>query len=188
MKPDLTFLGQLTFTLQDTQVIKNTPTGTRVIVQFTNVRLTGDRVQADQKGPHAGDWLTVNTEGIALLDIRFTLQTSMGALMYVHGSGKTDAHTFSTGGPMFFFPEFETGDPALAWLNRISVLAKGTAQGNTAAFELLKFDKPKKFLTRSQAIRILFHVMNRQHYSVKSSKTSMMMCMRGLVALCGLAK
>lgn len=132
---ELVRLGTLTFDMQST-VIENVPQGTRVLVEFDNIRIDG-RFHARQSGP-AGDWLIVGSDGTASLDIRFCLETDEGALVYVYGSGRTDTAEFARGGPMYFAPCFETGDPRHAWLNKVMAVAKGSATGSKARFELFE--------------------------------------------------
>lgn len=132
---ELVPLGVLSLEM-DTVVLRGGPMGTRVIVEFKNVRLQGDRVRAVQRGATAADWLVVGPDATATLDIRMTLATEDGALIYVHGGGRTDASTFPKGGAMWFAPIFETADPRYAWLNAIQAIGKGRAAGDRATFRL----------------------------------------------------
>lgn len=129
-------LGTLTFTMAATRRLGDTPVGARVVVDFIGARVEGERLRASQVGV-AGDWLTVGADGVATLDIRLTLETDDGALIFVHGAGRTHAGRFAReGGPMYFTPRFETGDARYRWLNEVQAVAKGMAQGDAATFEL----------------------------------------------------
>ena len=128
-------LGVLSLEME-TVVLRGGPMGTRVIVEFKNVRLVGDRIRARQRGGTAADWLVVGPDATATLDIRMTLATDDGALIFVHGGGRTDANTFPKGGAMWFAPIFETADPRYGWLNAIQAIGKGRAAGDHATFRL----------------------------------------------------
>jgi hypothetical protein len=107
-----------------------------VVVEFSDIRWEGDRIDAVQKGNVAGDWLTVGPEGTAILEIRFSVETADGAVIYVHGAGRTDAATFNKGSPLYFSPFFETDSSEYAWLNRVAAAAKGIVDGDRVAFEV----------------------------------------------------
>jgi hypothetical protein len=130
-------LFTLRFRMIDTVRMGPTPAGTRVIVTFADLACEGERLRANQRGPLAGDWLAVGSDGTASLDIRFVLETDDAALIYVHALGRTDAREFArNGGPMFLAPVFETTDSKYAWLNRAQAVAKGFARGNDVEFEV----------------------------------------------------
>ncbi len=127
-------LGVLTFARPTPLRLADAAVGTRAIVEFADVTFEGDRLNGRQKGP-AGDWLLISPQGVASLDIRFTLETPDGALIHVEGQGRTDAAKFaSQGGPMTFAPRFETGDPRYRWLNLVQAVATGWAKDGKARF------------------------------------------------------
>lgn len=135
MTIDLVPLGSLSFRMPTTLRLAPVPSNTRVIVEFSEVRFEGARLRATQRGP-AADWLTIGPEGTATLDIRLTLETHDGALIYVEALGRTNAAKFaSDGGPMFLTPRFETGDARYAWLNDVQAVAKGMSRDGGATFE-----------------------------------------------------
>src|SRR4051812_41759955 len=100
---ELVHLGILTMEME-TVMIRGGPMGTRVIVEFRDALLEGPRVKAKQRGHTSGDWLVVGADATATLDLRFTLETDDGALIYVHGAGRTNATEFPRGGPIWFTP------------------------------------------------------------------------------------
>ncbi len=132
---ELAPLGTLTMEM-DTTLIRGGPMGTRVIVEFREARLEGERVRATQRGATSGDWLVVGPDATATLDLRFTLETDDGALIYAHGAGRTNANEFPKGGAIWFTPIFETADPRYAWLNAVQGIAKGRAEGTRASFDV----------------------------------------------------
>jgi hypothetical protein len=131
-------LGTLTLTMGESTRLDATPSGTRVIVDFDAVRWSGDRLDAKARGRAAADWLVVGADGTAMLDIRFTLETANGALIYVQTHGRADAATFPKGGALYLAPLFETGDARYAWLNRVQAVAKGHLDGRDVIFSVFE--------------------------------------------------
>jgi hypothetical protein len=136
MPLELVSLGRLTLRMRPEVTLRGTPVGSRVIVQFTEIRWEGERLAGQQRGQVAADWLSVGPENTAILEIRFCIETPDGAVIYVHGHGRTDAATFNQGSPIFFSPFFETNAPQYAWLNRVAAVARGTVDGDRVTFEV----------------------------------------------------
>jgi hypothetical protein len=44
----------------------------------------------DRVRPVGGDWLTLRSDGIAILDVRATMELEDGALIYTHYNGVAD--------------------------------------------------------------------------------------------------
>ncbi|HSI18598.1 MAG TPA: DUF3237 domain-containing protein [Sphingomonas sp.] len=112
-------------TLGDTHVIDSGPRGRRAIVDVLSVRMEGERLNARLLGRAAADWLTISPDGsYGTLDVRATLQTDDGAIIYVEYGGRI---VFGADGinAAFGAPLFETGDPRYAWLNRLQAVGKG---------------------------------------------------------------
>jgi hypothetical protein len=128
-------LGVLTMDM-DTTILRGGPMGTRVIVEFRNVTLEGARLRGKQRGATSADWLVVGADATATLDIRIVLDTDDGAVVYLHGAGRTNANEFPKGGPIWFTPIFETADARYAWLNAVQCVAKGRADGPRATFDV----------------------------------------------------
>jgi len=65
-------------------------------------------------------------EGTGTVDVRATLQTDDGAIIFVQYNGRLDASQ-GLQFPMtaYVAPLFETGDERYAWLNRIQAVGKG---------------------------------------------------------------
>ena len=134
---ELAPLGTMTITMGKTLFMANAPVGARLVIDFTDVTIQGARLNAKKaSGLPAGDWLALGPNDVATLDIRFALETTDGATIYVHGTGRTDSAKFSKGAPCYFAPLFETNDERYAWLNKIQAIAKGTAKDNVVTFEL----------------------------------------------------
>ena len=133
---ELVPLCTATITLADPLVLPNTPSGTRVIVEVIDAVYEGDRLSGKHKGVAAADWMTVGPEGTGTLDVRGTLETHDGALVYVTYRGRLDLSVPPGSAPTYAAPLYETGDERYAWLNRIQAVAKGTIDGQTLTYEI----------------------------------------------------
>lgn len=135
---ELAPLGTLHLTMGESIAIPNSPAGMRVIVEFPAIRWEGERLRAELKGKAAADWISIGPEGTATLDIRFTMVTHDGAVVFVQTHGRTDSAGFSSGAPVYLAPRFETGDARYTWLNRIQAVAKGALSAGVVSFEVFE--------------------------------------------------
>ncbi len=121
--------------LADPLVLTNTPAGTRVIVEVESFTVSGDRLRGTSKGHAGADWLTIGPDGTGTLDVRATMETDDGALVFVYYQGRRD---FSEGmdAPLYTAPKFEAGDERYGWLNKIQAVGKGTLDGSTLTYEI----------------------------------------------------
>jgi hypothetical protein len=102
------------------------PAGTRVIFDVASVEVTGDRLRGQMEGI-TGDWVLIGPEGTGTLDVRETLRTDDGAVIFVQYQGRADlSQGLQPGLIVYVAPRFETGDERYAWLNRIQAVGKGT--------------------------------------------------------------
>jgi Protein of unknown function (DUF3237) len=102
------------------------PAGTRLIVELVSAQVKGDRLRGEMLGAAAADWVIVGPEGTGTVDVRMTLQTDDGAIIFVQYNGRLDTSR-GLQFPMtaYVAPCFETGDDRYAWLNRIQAVGKG---------------------------------------------------------------
>jgi hypothetical protein len=98
--------------------------GTRSIGEIRSVRLEGERMRAGLAGAAAADWMAING-AIAAVDVRMTLLTDDGALIYVQYGGRLNLADRANGLNAYVAPVFETGDERYAWLNAIQAVGKG---------------------------------------------------------------
>jgi hypothetical protein len=138
MAIELVPLARVVLTLAEPIMIPNTPSGTRVIFEILESCWEGERFRAHQKGAVAADWLTVGPDGTGTLDVRMTLETHDGALVFVRYGGRVDSTRGLGGGPVYSAPQFETGDERYCWLNRVQAIAKGELRGNLVNYEVFE--------------------------------------------------
>src|SRR5262249_18647305 len=104
------------------QEIGNVPSGTRFTFPITGGSFEGDRLRGKVL-PNGDDWAMKRQDGVIELDLRVTLETDDGALVYMTFTGLRD--DAAPGGPYFrTLPRFETAEAKYSFLNRL--LAVGT--------------------------------------------------------------
>ena len=84
-KATLVPMGTITAKLGDMVEVGAGPKGTRLVVDVPEIKLESDRVNATLATNDAADWLTMSGEDgkLGALDVRFTLRTDDGAIIYV---------------------------------------------------------------------------------------------------------
>ena len=128
--PRLTPVYRLEATLGEPIELGDTAHGRRRIVPLTGGTFTGPAINGALLAGASADWQTVLPDGTALGDIRYTLRTDGGDVLYVqargvrHGSPEVLArlgrgedvdaseYTFRTS------TQIETAAPALDWMNK----------------------------------------------------------------------
>jgi muconolactone delta-isomerase len=85
--PQVTLLYRLEATLGEPLDLGETPRGHRRIVPLTGGTFTGPEISGRLLPGGSADWQMVQPDGTALADIRYTLQSDHGALLYVQSQG-----------------------------------------------------------------------------------------------------
>ncbi len=117
------------------EVIGPVPEGIRVNVYLTGGKASGPKLNG-QIRPVGGDWLIIRTDGVGVLDIRATLESDDGALIYAAYSGIVDlgqdgyqrflnGELPPDGTPYCVVPRFTTADSRYQWLNRLQCVSIG---------------------------------------------------------------
>lgn len=116
------------------EVIGVTPAGLKVDWFITGGTVAGPKLNARVRA-EGGDWMTIRTDGIGVLGIRATLETSDGALIYTTYSGVFDLgedgyqnfleKRWPSTPPVRSAPMFLTAHPKYAWRNRLQCLGVG---------------------------------------------------------------
>jgi hypothetical protein len=145
--PHLTKVYRLEATLGAPLDLGDTPQGHRRIVPLTGGAFAGPELSGELIPGVSADWQIVLPDGTALGDIRYTLQTDGGELLYVqsrsvrHGSADVLArlgrgedvdaseYTFRTA------TWIETGAPALDWLNKGVFVSVGGREAAGVIYE-----------------------------------------------------
>ncbi len=130
VEPRLSFIFRLEASLAEPLELGRTEQGHRRIVPLTGGTFTGPKLRGTLVLGSSADWQTILHDGTALGDIRYTLRTDAGDLLYVqsrsvrHGSTEVLArlgrgedvdpseYTFRTN------TQIATGAPELEWLNK----------------------------------------------------------------------
>jgi len=135
-EPKLEHLFDMHVDLEAPQVIGQTPAGTRQVFIVKSGTVDGPQLKGEVL-PGGGDWATMRPDGAVQLDVRATLKTDDGALVYVYYSGLifADPAVFARifGGenvPLseyYFYtnPMFQTGAEKYAWLNQTVAIGRG---------------------------------------------------------------
>ena len=126
-EPELEFLGLVEAKLAPAHALLGAPFGGRLIVDVTAARVEGPRLKASLVGTAAADWVTVSPDGkVGALDVRATLRTDDGALIYSEYRGRV---RFGADGVhrVYTSPRYETGDPRYTWLNGLQCIGKGVS-------------------------------------------------------------
>jgi hypothetical protein len=135
MTLELIPLCTATVTLAEPIVLAGTPGGTRMILEVVDARTEGERLTSRIKGSANADWVLVGPDGTAALDVRATLETDDGALVYVQYTGRNDLSGGPGSAPIYVAPRFETGDERYTWLNRIQAVGKGRLDGAELTYD-----------------------------------------------------
>jgi len=126
----------LVIALDAPQMLGHTPAGERKIVYVAGGSVAGDRVQG-RVLPGGGDWALTRPDGVLLLDVRLTLQTFDGALIYCAYSGMRRPGAASQ--PYFRIqPSFETADERYRWLTRILCVGIGERLPAGPSYEIFE--------------------------------------------------
>jgi hypothetical protein len=146
-EPRLTRVYRLEAALGEPLDLGDVSQGHRRIVPLTGGRFTGPELNGKLLPGVSADWQIILPDGTALADLRYTLQTDDGHLLYVrshgvrHGSADvlarlvrgedvgTSEYTFRTS------TQIETAAPALDWLNKGVFISVGARQPGAVIYE-----------------------------------------------------
>lgn len=127
----------LTVGIDTMSVIGTGPLGLRRIVPVTGGTFSGGRLKGTVV-PDGADWVINRPDGVMMIDVRLTLKTDDGALIYLSYQGRflANADTMaqlakghlidSDDYSLAMTAKFECGDDRYSWLNNI--IAAGTGE------------------------------------------------------------
>jgi hypothetical protein len=146
-QPELTLTYRLEATLGEPLDLGSTAQGHRRIVPLTGGTFTGPVISGKLVPGASADWQTVLPDGTALADLRYTLLTDTGHLLYVqargarHGSPEVLArlgrgedvdpseYTFRTA------TQIQAAEPELDWLNKGVFISVGGRRPGAVIYE-----------------------------------------------------
>jgi hypothetical protein len=146
--PKLRHVYRLDASLDAPLDLGDTPQGHRRIVALTGGRAEGPDFRAELLGTGGADWQILRPAGSSVADIRYTLRTDRGALLYVqsHGvrHGTPEVLARLAGGEDVDPSEYtfrttvtiETSAPELAWLNDGVFIAVGARRLNGVSYDV----------------------------------------------------
>ncbi len=121
------FLFDIDIEVAEPNIVGNTRNGDRAIYQVTGGRFDGPELKG--RVVNGADWALKRTDGNFDLDVRLTLETDQGAILYMFYTGILTAlpdvfANLEQGGTvtddqyyMRTTPRFEASDERLSWLN-----------------------------------------------------------------------
>ncbi|MBC7433022.1 MAG: DUF3237 domain-containing protein [Rubritepida sp.] len=107
------------------------------VVPVVGGTVHGPALTGEVVGGASADWLRLEPDGTAHMDVRLTIRAASGALVYVHYTGirTGPAEVLARLGAGEAVPpsdyyfrvaiRFETGDATLAWMNRVLAIGVG---------------------------------------------------------------
>jgi hypothetical protein len=120
--------------------IGRTPEGQRIIAPVTGGTFQGERLYGKVL-PGGADWVRFRTDGTMKIDVRLTLQTDDGALIYLSYQGRflatagamgqlAQGKTLAAGSySLVMVAKFECGDERYVWLNDVIAVGIGEQAG-----------------------------------------------------------
>lgn len=143
-------LFEITLSVHQIEDLGPTPYGTRKIAAVAGGSFVGDRLRGTVRAAPGGDWLLLRSDGVLCLDVRLTLQTDDGALIYMTYKGlrhgpKDVMDRLNKGelvdpGQYYFrtAPVFETSSDQYAWLNRALFVATGRRESSGPIYQVFE--------------------------------------------------
>jgi hypothetical protein len=135
-EPRLEHLYDMHVDLEPPQVIGQTPMGMRQVFIVKGGTFEGPKLKGTIL-PGGGDWATIRPDGALQLDVRATVQTEDGAMIYAYYGGFIFGPQEVLGravagedvplGEYYFYtsPVFQTGAAQYDWLNRTVAIGRG---------------------------------------------------------------
>jgi hypothetical protein len=131
------FLFRMVLSVGTPQMVGPTRNGELRVVPVIGGTVDGPRFTGEVLPGTAADWLRVDPDGTAHMDVRLTLKAASGGIVFMHYSGiRTGAPEvlarLNSGQPVdpaeYYFriaARFETGAADLAWMNKVVAVGVG---------------------------------------------------------------
>lgn len=133
--------------LEPQQDLGATPVGVRSIFVIRGGTFEGEKLRGVVH-PGGADWFVLRPNGAGELDVRLTLETDDGALIYMTYTGVLDlppeiarrvfANEDVSPAEYYFRtqPRFETGSEKYGWLNKLVCIGSGIAAPGRVAYRI----------------------------------------------------
>ena len=127
-----------------------TPYGHRRIATVAGGTFEGDELKGTVQPTPAGDWITVRSDGVWELDVRLTLKTDDGHLIFMSYRGLRHGPQWvldrlakgeKVDPSEYYFrtaPRFETGSEKYSFLNRIISVGVGRREATGPIYEVFQ--------------------------------------------------
>lgn len=127
-----------------------TPYGHRRIATVAGGTFEGDELKGTVQPTPAGDWITVRSDGVWELDVRLTLKTHDGQLIYMSYRGLRHGPQWvldrlakgeKVDPSEYYFrtaPRFETASEKYSFLNRIIAVGVGRREATGPIYEVFQ--------------------------------------------------
>jgi len=116
------------------EIIGETPEGIKVNWYISSGEMTGPKLNGKIR-PHGGDWMTIRRDGVGSMDVRATLITTDGALIYIYYAGYFELgengydnflkKKWPPTPPTRTTPRLSTAHPKYLWVNRLQCIGIG---------------------------------------------------------------
>jgi hypothetical protein len=137
--PAFEYVASIHVPLQEPEVIGVTPDGLLVNWFWSPNEGWVDGLVGDAKVRKiGGDWMTIRTDGIGVMDVRATVETHDGALLYASYLGHCDFgedgyrrfldRRWPDSAPTRTAPRISTAHPNYSWLNRLQCIGIGAVR------------------------------------------------------------
>jgi hypothetical protein len=120
-------------------MLGETSVGRRIIQEFLSVSFEGERLRGVMTGKAGADWLTIDAEGHATMDIKVVLRSGDGALVFATLDGRAHWPEQLGQGTIYSTARFESGDERYVWVNHLPLVSRGSVvEGHAVAHEIFE--------------------------------------------------
>lgn len=137
------FLCDIEADLSVPELIGSVPEGVRTTFYLEGGTFEGPKVRGKIK-PVGADWFVMRSDGVGQLDVRATLETDDGELIFVYYTGLVDIQGAVSQGAeeprIYTNPAFRTSSEKYSWLNSTFAVGVGAAVENKVHYSVYKIN------------------------------------------------
>jgi hypothetical protein len=145
---DAEFLCDIEADLGEPELIGAVPEGVRTTFYIKGGKIEGPEIRGKIR-PVGADWFLLRPDGVGQLDVRATVETDDGELIYVSynglldltvamAQGSADAEQPAPEPRIFTNPIFRTASEKYSWLNRTFAVAVGAPGENKVSYSVYR--------------------------------------------------